>query len=215
MSTKEISAKELHEADPKRFEEEHWKWTEHMPDYEWYDYLLNDFKEQGKAKGFDIEDIRFTGFWSQGDGASWTGDVDIVKYIEANNLQADPQWFGLGELVKGEWVARYVGVYTRDPRNSHYNTMRSEWYRDTQYDESSVFDAGPLMGALVSKVADSVDWELCEEHMLEDAKSFADDMYKALREEYEYLTSEESFIEHCECNEVMFEVEVDEEEEVQ
>jgi hypothetical protein len=39
----------------------------------------------------------------------------------------------------------------------------------------------------------------CENHM--------NDFYRTLRDEYEHVTSEESFIESCECNEVTFEIE--------
>jgi len=33
------------------------------------------------------------------------------------------------------------------------------------------------------------------------------DLYSRLRDEYEHLTSEESFIESCECNDITFEIE--------
>ena len=35
-------------------------------------------------------------------------------------------------------------------------------------------------------------------------------LYRDLRDEYEHLTSEESFIESCECNDVTFEIEGEE-----
>jgi hypothetical protein len=34
------------------------------------------------------------------------------------------------------------------------------------------------------------------------------DLYSDLRKEYEYISSEEAFIEACECNEITFEIEV-------
>jgi hypothetical protein len=39
---------------------------------------------------------------------------------------------------------------------------------------------------------------------------FMSEMYYKLRDEYEHLTSEESFIESCECNEITFEIEGEE-----
>jgi hypothetical protein len=38
----------------------------------------------------------------------------------------------------------------------------------------------------------------------ESAKDYADKLYKQLREEYEYMTSEESLIESCEANDWQF-----------
>jgi len=32
-------------------------------------------------------------------------------------------------------------------------------------------------------------------------------LYRMLRDEYEHLTSEEAFIDSCECNEITFEIE--------
>lgn len=51
-------------------------------DWEWWDTVYEDAKEDGKALGYDIDDIRFSGFWSQGDGASWTGRVNLYTFIE-------------------------------------------------------------------------------------------------------------------------------------
>jgi hypothetical protein len=38
----------------------------------------------------------------------------------------------------------------------------------------------------------------------ESAKDYADELYKQLREEYEYLTSEKNLIESCEANDWQF-----------
>jgi hypothetical protein len=48
------------------------------------------------------------------------------------------------------------------------------------------------------------------EWVQEEARDYAQDIYTQLEEEHDYLTSEESFIEHCECNDVQFDVEEDE-----
>jgi hypothetical protein len=49
-----------------------------------------------------------------------------------------------------------------------------------------------------------------EDEVLAFCEELADKLYRALRDEYEYLTSEEMFIEHCEINEVTFEESEDE-----
>lgn len=49
----------------------------------WYEYVYEDFKDELKSKyGFVVEDMSFRGFWSQGDGASFTGE--FVDPIEAS-----------------------------------------------------------------------------------------------------------------------------------
>ena len=42
-------------------------------DYDWYDSLFDWAKQAGACLGVQVDDIRFSGFWSQGDGASFTG----------------------------------------------------------------------------------------------------------------------------------------------
>lgn len=44
--------------------------------YPWYDYIIDDWKTRLAAKGFEDVDIQFSGFYSQGDGASFTGYID-------------------------------------------------------------------------------------------------------------------------------------------
>jgi hypothetical protein len=46
-----------------------------------------------------------------------------------------------------------------------------------------------------------------EEAVREFAQEKADKLHEALRSEWDYLTSEEHFIESCEINEVKFEIE--------
>ena len=45
-----------------------------------------------------------------------------------------------------------------------------------------------------------------EEETTKFLRGLADDLYKTLSEEYEYLSSEEAFIESAECNEIDYEV---------
>lgn len=48
-------------------------------DYEWYDYTVGYAKELGALLGIDIDNIYFSGFWSQGDGASMSSTYHYRK----------------------------------------------------------------------------------------------------------------------------------------
>jgi coenzyme F420-reducing hydrogenase alpha subunit len=48
--------------------------------------------------------------------------------------------------------------------------------------------------------------------VVEFCKELAAELYKDLEAEYEHLTSKESFIESCDCNEVLFDIEIEGEE---
>lgn len=54
-----------------------------IDDPEWYSPIIEGFKEDMDAIGVETDDVSFTGFYSQGDGASFTGKVsDIDKFFE-------------------------------------------------------------------------------------------------------------------------------------
>jgi len=76
--------------------EKHRDWN---TDHEWWDCLIHDCKEFLKAVGFSDPDVRFSGFWSQGDGASWTGGwINMQDLVSAHRL--------LDKLTREGWVPR-------------------------------------------------------------------------------------------------------------
>ena len=50
-------------------------WREGHLDYEWWDFVFEDATEIGKLMGIDIDQIYFSGFASQGDGACFEGVI--------------------------------------------------------------------------------------------------------------------------------------------
>lgn len=49
------------------------------PHYDWYESAFDDAKAIGALMGWQIDNISFSGFWSQGDGASFTGTLGYAK----------------------------------------------------------------------------------------------------------------------------------------
>lgn len=89
-----------------------------------YDYLsrevISEYKSKGLSRGFIIEDVRYTGFWSQGDGLSWLGEVDLKKWLEthkedfsAKNLKK------LVCLIENDVIEPYVRVWRNTYNRSH------------------------------------------------------------------------------------------------
>ena len=55
---------------------------------DWYECTYEAMKEDGHHNyGFNVKDIRFSGFWSQGDGASWCGSVNVPAWIKSKPSQ--------------------------------------------------------------------------------------------------------------------------------
>lgn len=183
---------------PRQFDAEYYKWLAHEPSHCWWDTAYEEAKTDALPLGFRVDDIEFSGFYSQGDGAAWSGIVDIPKFIEVNNLQEKPDWFLLYELVRIGCVYRRMEIYT-----SGRMQMCSSGFAD-MCDDDYIVDSGVLMGATIGTLLEGVIlWEM-EGVMLDAAKDYASGIYNALMQEYDYLTSEESFVDYCEANEMDF-----------
>jgi len=48
-----------------------------------YDDVKSEWIEKLESFGFTDVKLAYSGFWSQGDGASFTGKCDMVKFIKA------------------------------------------------------------------------------------------------------------------------------------
>ena len=168
-------------------------------DYEWWDCTEEDYKEQGKERGFDIEKMFFSGFCSQGDGASWVGTVDITRFLAHHLKPENPQFAQytiLQELVAGSWVDTYAKI-TANRRYSHEYTMRCDGI-DADVVGGTLHE-GVLQGADTEVLYNSIDGDnmLAElaDWILEEAQDYARKYYKSLEQEYYYLTGEECLAE--------------------
>ena len=71
---------ELRTRDPKRFEKEYQAWTNYAVGYDWWKTLYADFTNDCAALGVRVDDIQFSGFYSQGDGAVFSGRVQTRRH---------------------------------------------------------------------------------------------------------------------------------------
>jgi hypothetical protein len=158
------------------------------------------FREDVRPFGVTVgsNDMHFGLGYSQSDYAAFTGRIDIAAYMQA----------------KG-WDVEYPALYLAVKDCGDYATVSDrQRHGRVNYDGACIGNTYP---AGVFKNLDQGAWdELVEEQYyaagLEDEmQSYVDevckDLYDRLRDEYEHLTSEESFIESCECNEITFEIE--------
>lgn len=200
-----ITARELSLRDPKRFQREYLKWTEYALDYDWWDYIEERLKEQLEPAGVHSVKLYFNLSYSQGDYATFEGRIDVHKWMDVTKD---------GELTYAE---KYPALRLAMEDYGDYASV-------TTYNRNCVarvnLDGGCIGNTYAAGVFAGLEpeaWdELVEEQFyeagLEQAlQDYVDDisqeLYRDLRDEYEHLTSEESFIESCECNEVTFEVE--------
>lgn len=199
-----LTARELSLQDPKRFQQEYLKWTEYAIDYEWWDYMEDRLKENTAIAGVRVEKLEFCLSYSQGDYATFTGSIDVAMWMEANKY---------GEQTYAErFPALYLAAqdYGDDAKVTTWRQSSARVNYDGQL-VGNTFPEGVFSG-LDQEAWDELIYEQFYEASLEQAlQDYVDNisrqLYRDLREEYEHLTSEESFIESCECNDVTFEIE--------
>jgi hypothetical protein len=141
----------------------------------WYGSVYEHVKEVGRLLGFDIHGIRFSGFWSQGDGASWYGYVMLknAELQEALEYVPDDTWIRaiveeLAPLVLLPKVEFFV-AYTNS-RYCHEITMEIQYIsRNEEYTD-----------------------EWVEQSVDRAVKAFAKWIYKQLEEEYEHQLENET-----------------------
>lgn len=174
----------------------------------WSDSVIEMAKEDGKELGFDIDKVYFSGFWSQGDGASWVGSIDVVKWC-TNQMVADPKYRVLRAMAEEEMIEPYVCL----SQSGHYyhqytmgiDTVEVRADDDAQYNGllEPMFVGCTLLELLASIGGHGALTDM-EKDMLESARDYAVKIYRDLEQEYDYMSSEEAFAETAEANEWSF-----------
>lgn len=166
----------------------------------WWDFVIDDIQEQLTKMGIYKPDVRFSGFWSQGDGASFTGEsVDLIALIEYLKLQNE---FKLLYTALKADMLDYAAYISGNHQDVHEYSCRFKidsfnYFNDDLWDESE------------DKYTEQYD--LYEQEMerlqgyLEDWRlDYSIDIYHRLKEEYEYLTSKDAIVETILANEYEF-----------
>jgi hypothetical protein len=200
-----LTAQELQTQNPKRFREEYLKWTEYAVDYDWWDYMEQGLKEKLEPAGVRDVKLHFSLSYSQGDFATFEGRIDVHKWMDVTKD---------GELTYAE---KYPALRLAIEDYGDYasvTTYNRNCVARVSMDGGCIGNtyAAGIFAGLEAEAWDELVEEQYDEAGLEQAlQDYVDDvsqeLYTDLRDEYEHLTSEESFIESCECNDVTFEIE--------
>ena len=161
-------------------------------DYEWWDYICEDAKTIGALLGIDINDIYFSGFYSQGDGAMFTGNYSYKAGSTKAVKAYAPLDKDLHEIAQNLQDIQKQYFYCITASTSH-----SGHYYHSGCMQVNVYGDDDILG---------YERELPEEDITNQLRYFADWIYSQLEKEYEYLTSDEVVKESLIANEVEFNV---------
>lgn len=172
------------------------QWWSETLDSSWHEFLYEDFMEIGMMLGVDIDDIYYTGFHNQGDGACFTGyysvEPDAVTKIK-------------GHAPKDEELHRIAESLTASQMTcklQHNEFMRCNLSHHGRYyhEQSITFDFDKYEDDF-DELADLTNIQDSIEEALRDLMRW---MYNRLEEEYEYQISDEYIGEACKGNDYKF-----------
>ena len=161
-------------------------------DFWWCD-TFNLFVERCEEYGMtiDVEDIQFSGFGSQGDGASFRrDDIDVEKLLQALGIK-------MSDEIK-EKVLDYiyeVNISRTSYRAYHEQTVHVQ----ILIDEDALAEEEEGIIQYIHDIADTIECKL--ENLKDD---LCQQLYNDLRQEYEYFYGEEYVDELAYDNNMLF-----------
>lgn len=179
-------------------------------DWEWWACSYDNFIEDMAKLGIEIDikekrnhngyvskspKIYFSGFYSQGGGASFEASINVIDFIKAHGVVKEYWKLYLNLIKYNCYLSINIGI--RSPHYSHSGTM---YLSQNSFDYDNWDHNGDIVHVCsLEQQADDL-----AQYILETCQGYADDLYDTLEKEYEYLTSEESVKETAEANEWYF-----------
>lgn len=188
---------------------------------DWHEGVKEQVKEELAEIGFDVGEMYFSGFWSQGDGACFEGTMsDWAKFCEQVPTFVAAFPF-LTEYIKEQGASYGIshrGHYYHEHCTDHDYSSELEWeLEDLVVDPTD--PAAQMRYALYKKAfveegeIQSNQYSAITTWLKEFFQDKMRDLYKRLEEEHDYLTSDDVVWESIEANDLDKQGVLDEEDE--
>lgn len=182
------------------------KYRDINTDSEWWDCTYSDFKERMTAIGIDVDEMYFSGFWSQGDGACFEGSVSdwglFLQSLGYDNpilLQHAADHWSFSVKHSGHYYHENCTSFSGElPMPDGYDT---EEFIDYFSPYTEDFRSQAWVAVISGFTANF------EDEFRDAFKDHMRQLYKDLEAEYDYLTSDEAVWESLEANEMTDELE--------
>ena len=192
---------ELKERDPKRYRTEYERWSYGAADHEWWSHVYENFQSEVIYSGLIVNDIRFSGFWSQGDGAGFTGTIKLHKWMQFHGCDVD--YPALCMAYEQDQTKALIDL-------AHRGYSQTVDVAAVGFSEPEGIFSGLDTGALRGLVKEQEMRFIADDKIRDYVHDMSHQLYRDLEAEYTHLTSEESFIEFCESHDEFFEESDDE-----
>lgn len=190
----ETKAYQLHELSSEAQEKaiDNFRNHESYLDYGWWDFVYEDAKIIASLFGLEIDEIYFSGFYSQGDGACFEGYYSYkkggLKAVE-EYAPTDMELYGIVKGLQDIQRKYFYGLTASTKHRGHYchsGCMAVSVYQNAGMDYANID---------------------VEREITDLLRQFADWIYSKLKDEYKYLMSDEAVRATIELNEYEFDEE--------
>jgi hypothetical protein len=178
------------------------QWYRETLDYEWYDFTKEDFERILKDMGFKNVSSQFSGFYSQGDGASFNfKGLDIKALLNFSDKHNSMPYF---DILDG-WKQAHKKTLRNIKRFQDILYCNSEVINHHYCHEKSRISRVELdnYGHKNNKKTEKFT-NYFEEYLTELMEDFSRAYYKALENDWDYINSDKSIEEGMEANEYTF-----------
>lgn len=159
------------------------------------EYIFDNWKDKLETMSYTEVKISYTGFNRQGDGASFTGDIDnILEYMKAHKLSNKYRLLydntRLGNISLSCTIQRINYHY------SHEQSVKARVdYEFYDYDHPVSSDKWKRFMKQIKEL---------ESFIQDQVHDISCDIYSELQKDYEYIMSEENIKDMIEINEYLF-----------
>lgn len=167
-----------------------------------YDDIIIEWELKLEKLGYKEATIFFNGFGSQGDGACFTGTVDILKYIKKHKLSTTCY-----QILK--YLEKYY-AFIKLVHHSHYyhslSTEIAEELPEVGYYNEDLEDFQRTI-LTIAKEDLETQWQKLLDYIKKEREEIGDKIYKELEEEYYYQYEDENIIANIEAHDQYFDEE--------
>jgi hypothetical protein len=165
----------------------------------WWDSVEEMFKEDMEKVGITVGTTYFSGFWSQGDGACFSGNMsNVLTYLDHHHQGQYPMIRKLLEHGGDVYVnCRQSGRY--------YHENCTEFWVDNDTLTGIVDQPTDFHEAIVEEWQRLLEDEIndFEKDVTEQWRTYMQQLYRKLEAEYDYLVSDEAVWYAIEANELI------------
>lgn len=169
----------------------------------WHDTVYDDFRRDMGEIGIDVDDIYYSGFSSQGDGACFEGCVsNWPKFLKSVGYTCP----ALTTLAVEAW--RFYVIHRGHYCHENCTSFSTDMVNPDEYYEAALQDfvdnhspyTTDIQNAAFLALLQGYDYGALETEFTEAFKGHMRDLYSRLEDEHDHQTSDEAVLEALECN---------------